>query len=150
MLQQLIHDKINEVFLEYQKANNIISGDIDPFDAQCLDSLEQRLEQVIEHICSKQPRRITYDEFTPSWYIYLDSEGTAHSQTFNGQLTEDQFFTDVSRRICFDDITDESVVRIYYKGKEVFYAGWQPCMKYEYVTAEGDTVWVGHFEHWDH
>ena len=92
---------------------------------------------------------INYDDFIPSWYIYTDSEGIAHSETF-GQITEDQFFTKVSKKICFDDLDDSAVQKIYYKGKEVEYAGWQPCMKYEYKDLDGNTVWVGYFEEWDH
>lgn len=208
MLKQLIHDKINEIFAEYQKANNIISGDIDPLDWARLEIIQNDLAETIKVICAKQPKakefnfisRINqsvpmyhavetedgyvvascdgcgpwsfskkemhdrllkgdwaivaetpnYDDFTPSWYIYTDSEGIAHSETFSGDITENQFFTKVSKRICFDDCTDETVHKIYYKGKEVYYAGWQPCMKYEYKDRDGNTVWVGYFEHWDH
>lgn len=149
MLQQLIHDKINEIFAEYQEANNIISGDIDPFDALQLDLIERGLEQLVEKVCAKQSKAIYLDDFAPSWYIYTDCEGTAHSETF-GQITEDQFFTKVSKRICFDDLADETVQKIYYKGKEVYYVGWQPRMKYEYKDLKGNTVWVGYFPEWDH
>ncbi len=89
------------------------------------------------------------DALAPSWYIYTDAEGIAHSETY-GQITEDQFFTKVSRRICFDDIDDTSVQKIYYKGKEVYYAGWQPCMRFEYKDRNKNTVWVGEFPEWDH
>ena len=149
MLQQLINDKINEIFAEYQKANNITSGDIDPFDALQLDLIERGLEQLVERVCSYQPKAIHLDDFTPSWYIYTDCDGEAHSETF-GQITEDQFFTKVSKRICFDDLTNENVVKIYYKGKEVWFAGWQRGMKYEYKDLDGNTVWVGYFPEWDH
>lgn len=150
MLKELIHDKINEVFLEYQEANNIISGDIEPFDAVLLDELECQLEIVIKRICAKQPKKINFDDFIPSWYIYTDSEGTARCQTFDGQTTANQFFTCVSKRICFDDLDDITVQKIYFHGKEVEYVGWQPCMKFEYKDLNGNTVWVGQFEHWDH
>ena len=149
MLKELIHDKINEVFLEYQQANNITSGDIHPEDAVMLDNFEEALAKFVERVCAYQPKEINYNNFTPSWYIYTDCDGEAHSQTF-GEVTEDQFFTAVSKRICFDDCTDETVQKIYFRGKEVFYAGWQPCMKYEYKDLYGNTVWVGYFEHWDH
>lgn len=149
MLKQLIHDKINEIFSEYQEANNIISGDIDPQDAFHLDRIEDELKALIEKVTAYQPKKINYDTFAPSWYIYTDSEGAAHYEVF-GQITKDQFFTKVSRRIAFDDFTDETVQKIYYKGKEVEYAGWQPCMKYEYKDLDGNTVWVGYFEIWDH
>lgn len=213
MLQQLIHDKINEIFAEYQKANNIISGDIDPFDALQLDLIERGLEQLVEKVCAKQPKVdihnlpkefdfksnintivpiyhavetecdylvtadtdskwfytkgemysrllkgdfvivekevIHLDDFTPSWYIYTDCDGEAHSETF-GQITEDLFFTKVSKKICFDDLEDITVQKIYYKGKEVVYVGWQLCMKYEYKDLDGNTVWVGYFPEWDH
>ena len=92
---------------------------------------------------------INYDDFIPSWYIYTDCEGIAHSETF-GQITADQFFTKVSKKICFDDLDDSTVQKIYYKGKEIEYAGWQPCMKYEYKDLDGNTVWLGNFPEWDH
>lgn len=50
MLKQLIHTKINEVFLEYQKANNITSGDISPFDAARLEHIEEALEELIVRV----------------------------------------------------------------------------------------------------
>lgn len=148
-IRELVSDKVQEIFYEYQKANNITSGDIEPFDAEYLDSLEQRLAQVIESICSKQPKAITFDHLTPSWYIYLDYEGTAHNVAY-GEIDMDKFFYEVSKRIAHDDIYDETVVKIYYKGKEVFYVGWQPCMKFEYKDLGGNTIWVGTFPDWDH
>lgn len=150
MLQQLIHDKINEIFAEYQKANNIICGDIDPFDELQLDLIERGLEQLVEKVCAYQPKAINLDDFTPSWYIYTDHEGNLCSQAFNGKTSEDFFFTKVSEKICFDDLEDITVQKIYYKGKEVIYAGWQPGMKYEYEDLDGNTVWVGYFPEWDH
>ena len=150
MLKQLIQDKINEIFAKYQNANNITSGDIDPFDALQLDLIERGLEQLVERVCSYQPKAINLDDFTPSWYIYTDCDGEAHSETFGGDFGEDYFFTKVSKRICFDDLEDITVHKIYYKGKEVYYAGWQPGMKYEYKDLDGNTVWVGYFEEWDH
>ena len=149
MLQDLIHEKINEIFLEYQQANGIMSGDIDPFDAYQLELTEESLAEIIERACLMMPQAIKYDDLAPSWYIYTDAEGIAHSETF-GQITEDQFFTKVSKRIAFDDLSDETVQKIYYKGKEVEYAGWQPCMKYEYTDLDGNTIWVGNFPEWDH
>lgn len=150
MLKELVHDKINEVFLEYQKANNIISGDIEPFDAILLDELEDQLCVVIKKICDKQPKAINFDDLTPSWYIYTDREGNAYSQVFKGDMSDDFFFGNVSKKICFDDLDDETVQKIYFKGKEVIYAGWQPGMKYEYKDLDGNTVWVGYFPEWDH
>ena len=150
MLRELISTKINEIFAEYQKANNIISGNIDPFDALQLDLIERGLEELIERVAAYQSKEINFDDFTPSWYIYTDAEGNVYTQTFDGQTSEDFFFTKVSRKICFDDLEDITVQKIYYKGKEVQYAGWQPCMKFEYKDLDGNTVWVGQFEHWDH
>ena len=149
MLKQFIHDKINEVFTEYQKANNIISGDIDPWDAQCLDDLEDKLARLIQEVCMTMPKAINFDHLAPSWYIYLDYEGVAHSVTHDG-IDMDKFFYEVSKRIAFDDCTEEAVVKIYYRGKEVIYAGWQPGMIFEYKDLDGNTIWVGDFPHWDH
>ena len=54
MLKELVHTKINEIFLEYQNANNITNGDIDPWDAQQLDYIKGALYQIIKRICEEQ------------------------------------------------------------------------------------------------
>ena len=149
MLKELISAKINEIFLEYQEANNIPNGDIDPWEAAQLDRIEESLEQLIRRVCPIPKKELNVDDFAPSWYIYTDAEGIAHSETF-GQITIDQFFTKVSKRIAYDDINCETVQKIYYKGKEVEYVGWQPCMKFEYKDLKGNSIWVGYFEEWDH
>ena len=149
MLRELIHNKINEIFLEYQKANHITSGDIEPLDDLQLDLIERGLEQLVKKVCAHQPKETPFDNIGPSWYIYADSEGVFHSATY-GQIDMDRFFAEISKRIAFDDLTNERVEKIYWKGKEVEYVGWQPCMKFEYTDLNGNTVWVGDFPHWDH
>ena len=46
-LIQLIDDKIDEIFLAYQKANNIPSGDIDPLDDLQLEGIKVNLANLI-------------------------------------------------------------------------------------------------------
>lgn len=94
--------------------------------------------------------QLNFDNFTPSWYIYTDEDGIPHSRVFDCDVESNQFFTDISYRIAFGDCSGETVHKIYFKGKEVNYVGWQPCMKYEYEDLDGNTVWVGVFECWDH
>ena len=149
-LKELIHEKINEVFLEYQKANNIISGDIDPFDAYALENVEETLCELVAQICAKQKKAINFDNLAPSWYIYTDEEGIAHSVTHDNTVDMDRFFYYVSQRIAFDDCSNETVKKIYFRGKEVFYAGWKPGMRFEYEDTNGNIIWVGTFEQWDH
>jgi hypothetical protein len=144
MLRELISTKINEIFVEYQEANNITSGDIDPFDALQLDLIERGLEQLIEKVCAKQPK-----EMPASLYIYTDCEGNAHSVTYD-HIDTDRFFYEISKRIAYDDLTNETVTDIYWRGMRIEYAGWQPCMKFEYKDLGGKTVWVGTFPEWDH
>lgn len=149
MLKELIHNKINEIFAEYQKANNIISGDITPEDALILENFEEAFADHIERICSYQPKAINYDAFAPSWYVFTDYDGNTYAKHF-GNVEKHFFFTNVSKKICFADCDGDTVNKIYFRGKEVHYVGWQPGMKYEYADTEGNTVWVGHFDEWDH
>ena len=58
MLKQLIHEKINEVFLEYQKANSITSGDIQPFDVMRLEYIEEALEELMMRVCEYQKEEL--------------------------------------------------------------------------------------------
>lgn len=53
-LKELIDDKVNEIFFEYQKANDITNGDIEPMDALKLDHIEEMLKEHIEYVCEKQ------------------------------------------------------------------------------------------------
>lgn len=143
MLKELISEKVNEIFAEYQKANGIASGDIYPLDALQLENIERELETLIRKVCAYQPKR------PPSFYIYNDNEGIAHIVTYD-KIDMDKFFCEISKRIAFDDCTNEEVVAIYWKGKEVEYAGWQPMMVYEYKRPDGVTVWLGEFPEWNH
>lgn len=145
MLKELIHTKINEVFAEYQEANNITSGDIDVADALALDTLETYLAEHIKRVCDKQPKK----EPPASFYVYRDSEGIAHSVTYKHDET-DRFFTSISRLYAFDDCSNDEITEIYWHGIRVEYAGWQSGMRFEYKDLNGKTVWVGVFEHWDH
>jgi hypothetical protein len=143
MLKELIHEKVNEIFLAYQEANNVTSGDIYPLDAFTLEQIEDSLEALIRKVVAYQPKAI------PSSYLYRDSEGIIMS-VFYPHIDTDKFFCEISRRIAFDDCSNEEILNIIWQGKEVEYVGWQPCMKYEYRDLDGNTVWVGEFPEWDH
>lgn len=54
MLKQLIHEKINEVFLEMQNAEGITDGGIDPFDALQLEQIEESLAELVEKVIDYQ------------------------------------------------------------------------------------------------
>lgn len=146
MIKKILRSKIEEAILEYQTENNVISGDIDPLDALKLEQLETDLALLIGKIIAEQHN---FDDLAPSWYIYTDEEGNAHTENFC-QADADFFFHDVSKRLAFDDCSYEVLQKIYYRGKEVEYVGWQPGMKYEYKDLDGNTVWVGEFPEWDH
>jgi hypothetical protein len=143
MLKQLIHDKIDEIFLTYQQANNIISGDIEPLDALQLEQIEESLCKLIERVCKYQPKGYSAS------YTYQTSEGIEYHKSFK-QIGIVKFFTEISNIIAFSDCTDYTVINICFEGKEIEYAGWQPNMRFEYKDLDGNTVWVGVFEHWDH
>lgn len=66
------------------------------------------------------------------------------------EVDTNAFFITVSKHIAFSDCSNEDIISIYFGGKEIKYAGWQQGMKFEYKDLDGNTVWVGVFEHWDH
>lgn len=49
-LYNLIEEKINDVFLGYQKANGIESGDISPMQSLRLDELQEKLTDLIMEV----------------------------------------------------------------------------------------------------
>lgn len=53
-LEALVSDKINEIFLEYQNAHNIESGDIAPLDQLKLMQIEESLVSLIKSIYEKE------------------------------------------------------------------------------------------------
>ena len=140
-LNELIHDKINEIFAEYQTAHGITDGDIGLYNTLRLEKIEGCLENFITSIYAERINK-------PNFYIYTDYEREEH--IVHLQVSMDKFFTEVSKRICFDDINEEHVLHICWQGKPVIYVGWQPGMKYEYHDLKGNTIWCGYFEEWDH
>lgn len=53
-LKDLIEEKVDEIFLAYQNANDITNGDIEPLDWARLKIIENDLEEMIRFICAKQ------------------------------------------------------------------------------------------------
>lgn len=49
-LLELISEKVDEIFLEYQNENDITDGDIHPYDALRLDYIMEELANLIEHV----------------------------------------------------------------------------------------------------
>lgn len=140
-LKELISEKINEIFAEYQTANGICDGDISPLHALKLEKIENCLERLITQMYAEQLSK-------PCFYIYRDYDGDEH--IIHMKTSMDKFFTEVSHRIAFDDITDERVTHICWQGKIVNYAGWKPAMHMAYLDHNGIPVWEGYFPEWDH
>lgn len=55
-LLELIGEKVNEIFLAYQEANDITNGDIHPYDALRLDYIQEELAELVEHVGEYQKR----------------------------------------------------------------------------------------------
>lgn len=49
-LYNLVEERINDIFLEYQTANNIKSGDISPVQALRLEELQNELADLIMNV----------------------------------------------------------------------------------------------------
>ena len=52
-LYNLVEEKINDIFLEYQAANDIKSGDITPLQALQLEELQNKLTDLIMNVRSE-------------------------------------------------------------------------------------------------
>lgn len=143
MLKELVHNKINEIFLEYQEANNIIDGGIDPYDALQLEQIEETLCEFIEKVGQYQPKGYSAS------FTYSTAEGDTYVKTYK-LVDMYKFFYDVSNVIAFGDCTNYTITNICFDGKEIEYVGWQQGMKFEYKDLDGNTVWVGNFPKWDH
>ena len=148
MIRELIDKKVDEIVLAYRNAHHITNGDVCPELDYDLMVAKDTLEEAIQVICNEQ-EKATYEELVPSWYIYTDCDGEFHMETF-GKITDNQFFTKVSYKICHNDLDNSNMHKIFFRGKEVVYTGWQRGMKFEYQDLDGNTVWIGCFEDWDH
>lgn len=123
----------------------------DIFEDRCFYMDEGTNEKLqLNKVDIAQPLKDDFDDLVPSWYIYTDEDGIPHYPTFDCDVEANQFFEDVSNQIAFGDCSGVTVQKIYFKGKEVEYVGWQPGMKFQYKDLDGNTVWVGNFLEWDH
>lgn len=77
-------------------------------------------------------------------------EGYVFVIGFDSDTTETEFFTKLSTMIAMDDCTSDRVERIVWKGRRLYYAGWQPGMCYEFRDGRGRTVFKGWFPELDH
>lgn len=53
-VEELVHDKIDEIFLELQDIHNITDGGIDPLDGLKLEEIEEALAELIERVINYQ------------------------------------------------------------------------------------------------
>lgn len=53
ILYNLVEERINDIFLEYQKQNDIKSGDITPVQALRLEELQNELTDLIMNVGSE-------------------------------------------------------------------------------------------------
>jgi hypothetical protein len=144
MLKGILHNKIYEAMSQYQKIKNIESLDISPTDQERLNICEDKLVNIIEQICGYQKKKTS-----TSFYTYSDSDGIVHAvNAVDNNI--DKFLRDISYRIAFGDCSRETVLSIYWEGHELYYVGWQPGMKFEYVDSNKTTVWSQDFPQWDH
>lgn len=87
-------------------------------------------------------------------YITLRDRNDGEVQVRHFDDTEDglnQMLTFASKIYCFSDCDDTwEIIDIVYKNMDLHYVGWKPGMVFEYVDADGNTVWERAFEAWDH
>lgn len=62
-LFDLIDEKINDIFLEYQKANDIASGDISPLQSLDLEEIEDKLTDLIMSVGKQNDFIVDKDEY---------------------------------------------------------------------------------------
>lgn len=62
-LFDLIDEKINDIFLEYQKANDIASGDISPLQSLDLEEIEDKLTDLIMSVDKQNNFIVDKDEY---------------------------------------------------------------------------------------
>jgi hypothetical protein len=86
---------------------------------------------------------------TDTFIVYENSEGSTEVWAFE-KIDMDKFFYRISKHYAFSDCSMEHITRIYYKGKEIEYVGWQPNMKFEYKDRNSNTIWIGEFPEWNH
>ena len=82
-------------------------------------------------------------------YFITMVDGERIVNTFDYDISMNEFFNRVSKVIAFSDCSDEEVVEIVFDDEHFVYVGWQPGMVYEYSGNAGNS-WEGCFPEWDH
>ena len=129
---------------------------LDPFIKNANDEVAGYLtpEQIVDFLVKvkeyKDPKSLNTDDLTPSWFIYTEPDGEPTCVVHNDPHDELGFFVKVAKCIAFSDCTEKQVEKIFFKGKEVVYVGWQHGMTFEFKDLNGNTVWCESFPHWDH
>ena len=89
-----------------------------------------------------------YDNFD-TYIIYVE-DGKQIRLDEPVSTTEDDFFHEVSKALCFADCSGIEIEKIVFRGKEYFYKGWQPNMLYEFTDENDRTFWSDCFPEWEH
>ena len=70
-LYEIVEYKIHEIFLEYQKSENIISGDITPDESFVLDEMKDKLTDFVIDSMKDNERGISCGQFLQDYDVKL-------------------------------------------------------------------------------
>ena len=78
---------------------------------------------------------------------WIDDDET----TFTTFTSLDQMCHELSKFYAFRDLDDSlEIIDIYWNGKPIHYAGWQPDMVYEFCNQAGEVIWRNEYPNWEH
>ena len=113
------------------------------------DWVQEKIGTVLDALT--ELRNSMTDEET---YITLRDRNDGEVQVRHFDDTDEglsEMLTLASKIYCFSDCDDTwEIIDIVYKNMDLYYVGWKPGMVFEYVNADGKTVWERAFESWDH
>lgn len=88
------------------------------------------------------------DSMTATFFVVEYEDGIYVRGLDEGSF--EQWFTVLAHTLAFDDCSNERVLYIMYRGKELHYTGWKPGMTYEFADKKGNIIWSARFPEWDH
>ena len=87
-----------------------------------------------------------------NFYVVKNVEDTSTTHGYASDVSENRFFTDISRELAFSDCYGSDVTFICWHGKRVWcdYKLSKNELDFVYCDMYKNVIWTGYFPEWEH
>ena len=127
---EMLKEKVNEIFADFQGKLGIVSGDIDPLGQIALDKKEQEL---VNEIISVLTRQLNNQNESTIHFITINCDGAQR----DWHMTPSELCNEYNSETCYLPMRDDTVLTCRYGGSQLYFETFGELCDVFIGTSEG-------------